>query len=106
MTGPRILGQVAGTGQALDAYASPAAGNGTAVSCIAVVNPTTGSLNAQISVVPSGATAAALHVIVPTTKIAAGDTLFVQAGISLGPGQRVNFTADTGVNVHVYGTEL
>lgn len=107
MPGPRILGQHAGTGVAADVYASPAAGAGSSVSTIALINTGSVPAGARVQVVPQGAAPATVHVLIPDAeKIVEGDLVAVTVGVTLGPGERIVARAEAGVNVHVYGIEL
>jgi hypothetical protein len=111
MAGPRVLAQHAGTGAQVDAYTSPAApgGKGTVVSSIVFVGTSAASATAataRVRVAPAGAADAAVHELFPTLPVAVGEHRSFTEGITLAPGDVLRVLATTGVNVHVYGTEL
>jgi hypothetical protein len=104
--------QHAGTGAQVDVYTSPTAANGgkgTVVSSIVFVGTSTASATAataRVRIAPAGAADAAVHEVFPATPVGVGEHRSFTEGITLAPGDVLRVLATSGVNVHVYGTEL
>lgn len=103
MTGPRILGQAAGTGTLVDLYTAPA-GQGVVISSIVIASEVGGTV--EIRLAPGGEADAAKHVLLPSYAVSAGEHTSLTEGITMAAGDVVRVNAQAAVNVHLFGTEL
>jgi hypothetical protein len=106
-----VRAQHAGTGAQVDVYTSPAAtngGKGTVISSLVFAGTTAAAVGstARVRIAPAGGADAAVHEVFPAFGVAPGEHRSFTEGLVLAPGDVLRVLASTGVNVHVYGTEL
>lgn len=106
MAGPAVLAQHAGTGSLTTVYTSPT-GGGTIISSVVFAGVSPGATaTAEVRIAKAGAADATSQVVVPAFPITSGQHLALTEGLSLSPTDVVRVNASSGVNVHLYGTEL